>query len=81
MINNKEKKSTAPKSSDVLILFATVADTTWRLFIPTLGGVILGLWLDRSMQVRPIWTIIGVICGTMVSLVLVYLQLKGVKRK
>lgn len=81
MTKNKDKKSTIPKSGDVLILFATVADTTWRLFVPTLGGVLLGIWMDRTTNNRPVWTIIGVICGTMVSLGLVYLQLKGVKRK
>lgn len=81
MKKNEEQKSTMPKSSDVLLLFATVADTTWRLFVPTLGGVVLGIWLDQTIQTRPLWTIIGVICGTIVSLGLVYLQLKGVKRR
>jgi F0F1-type ATP synthase assembly protein I len=77
----KKEKATLPKSSDILLLFATVADTTWRLFVPTLGGVLLGIWADQTVGSRPLWTIVGVICGTIVSLYLVYEQLQGVNKK
>jgi F0F1-type ATP synthase assembly protein I len=75
---SKKEKTTMPKSSDVLLLFTTAADTTWRLFVPTVGGVALGMWADKTAGSRPLWTIVGVICGTMVSLSLVYIQLKKV---
>ncbi len=75
---NKEENK-MPSSADTLLLFATVADTTWRLFVPTLGGVGLGLWLDHLYTTKPLATLIGVICGTIVSLYLVYRQLQGVK--
>lgn len=70
-----------PKSKDALIIFGTVADTTWRLFIPTIGFLSLGIWADTSYQTRPLWTLLGVSCGTIISLYLVYQQLKGVKKQ
>ena len=81
MYMSKRKKSTTPTSKDVLLIFGTVADTTWRLFVPTLGGVLLGIWADKTYLTRPLWTILGVSCGTIISLYLVYKQLQGVKNK
>ncbi len=76
----KAKKQTLPKTGDVLVLFGTLADTTWRLFIPTLGGTILGLWGDHSFDTKPWLTISGVVIGAILSLSLIIVQLKGIKK-
>ena len=63
-----------------MIIIATALDTTWRLFAPTLGGVFLGIWLDSMFRTAPIWTIICLILGTILSTVLVLRQLKNVRK-
>lgn len=69
-----------PSANDVLVLFSTVADTTWRMFVPTLLGLALGLWADSTFYTKPLFTLIGVIVGVIVCLGLIYVQMKGVKK-
>lgn len=70
----------APSSTTVLLLVGTVADTTWRLFVPTIGGTILGIWLDHTFDTRPWATVVCVIIGTAISLGLIYLQIRKVQK-
>lgn len=79
-MSGKAKKDTTPKASDVLVLFGTVADTTWRMFVPTLVGLALGLWADSTYDTKPLWTLVGVILGVIVCLGLIFVQLRGVKK-
>ena len=81
MAEKDKEENQLPSAKDALVIFGTIADTTWRLFVPTLGGVVFGLWLDNTYGYKPLATIIGVICGTILSLYLVYRQLQGVKPK
>jgi Putative F0F1-ATPase subunit Ca2+/Mg2+ transporter len=69
----------APSPRIVIMLFATVADTTWRLFFPTIGGVVLGIWLDHKYETTPLLTILGVTLGTALSFMLIYMQIRKVK--
>lgn len=61
-----------------LLLFATVADTTWRMFVPILGLMLLGLWVDNSNATKPLYTFIGLGAGVLVAVALVWLQIKQV---
>lgn len=58
----------------------TALDTTWRAFIPTLGGVFLGIGLDHLFGIAPIATIICLIVGTALSILLIAKQLRDVRR-
>ncbi len=80
-MSGKAKKDTTPKASDVLVLFGTVADTTWRMFVPTLLGLALGIWADSAFDTKPLFTLTGVILGVVVCLGLIYAQMKGVDKK
>ncbi len=79
-MSGKEKKDTTPKANDVLVLFSTVADTTWRMFVPTLVGLALGIWADSTFDTKPLWTLVGVFVGVAVCLGLIYIQMKGVEK-
>lgn len=79
-MSGKAKKDTTPKAQDVLVLFGTVADTTWRMFVPTLAGLALGLWADSAFGTKPLFTLAGVILGVVVCLGLIYIQMKGVDK-
>lgn len=80
-MSGKAKKDTTPKANDVLVLFGTVADTTWRMFVPTLVGLALGIWADSAFDTKPLFTLTGVILGVVVCLGLIYAQMKGVDKK
>ena len=65
-----------PEKSAALILFAVAADTTWRMFVPTLGGTLLGLWLDSVNKTEPLYGIIGLALGIVITALLVRQQYK-----
>ncbi len=66
-----------PKPSTV-ILMLTIADTTWRLFVPSVGLTILGLLLDRQYSTKPWIMIVGIIIGVAAAVLLVRMQIKKV---
>lgn len=67
-----------PKQSTVLLLL-TIADTTWRTFIPTVGFTVLGLVVDKLLGTKPWLMILGIIAGTALAVWLVRQQMKKVK--
>jgi F0F1-type ATP synthase assembly protein I len=67
------------RSASVLLL-ATALDTTWRAFIPTIGGTFLGIWIDHSFTIAPMGTIICLITGTALSAFLITKQIRDVRK-
>lgn len=65
-----------PSKSQVIFMFGTMADTTWRMFIPIIGLTVGGVWVDRTYGTKPFVTIIGIIVGTAIAAYLVRLQFK-----
>jgi len=78
--NNGDDKNVPPNSSTVILLLLTMADTTWRLFVPTVGLTVLGLVLDKQFVTMPWLMIAGIILGAGLAVLLVKLQLKKVKK-
>jgi len=75
-------RTTKPQSnlSGPMLIFMTALDTTWRVFIPTLGGVFLGIGLDSLLNIAPIATIVCLILGTGASVALIAKQLHDVRK-
>lgn len=67
---------TPPSRSTVVLLFTIAADTTWRMFVPIIGGTVLGIWADKTYVSKPWATIIGVSVGVVIAALLVRNQLK-----
>lgn len=65
-------------SDDVSPIFAlaTIADTTWRLFVPSIGLLLLGVFLDSYFSTKPWLMIVGLILGVFLSIMLVVLQIR-----
>lgn len=63
-----------PEKSAALILFSIAADTTWRMFVPTLGGTLIGLWLDGIFKTEPWCGIGGLAIGIVITALLVRQQ-------
>lgn len=63
-----------------MLIFVTALDTTWRAFLPTIGGVFLGIGLDHLWNIAPIATIVCLVLGTITSAVLIIKQLSDVRK-
>lgn len=61
------------------VILITSLDTTWRMFVPMLGGVFAGLGLDTLFSTKPIFTIICLVLGVVLSGTLIYRQLNNVR--
>jgi len=77
----KAEKQTLPKSGDVLVLFGTIADTTWRMFVPVIGLMLLGGTADQQFATKPLFALVGVILGSIIAGWLVIKQLHTIKTK
>jgi hypothetical protein len=77
--HDDDKQSTPPDTSTVILLLTTIGDTTWRMFVPTIGLLILGLLADKWLHTKPWIMIAGLALGSYLSYVLVKRQIKRVK--
>lgn len=75
MSNDKSGKSDQPSSPKKFII-GTIGDTTWRMFTPTLLGIIGGYYLDEHFGTAP-WILLGgVLFGAIMAGLLVWRQLQ-----
>ena len=77
--NHRDDNKTPPDKSTVILLLGDIGDTTWRMFVPTIGLTVLGLFADKQLQTTPWLMTAGIIIGTVLAGVLVRRQLKKVK--
>ena len=75
-----DKKPTPPDASTVILLLTTIGDTTWRMFIPTIGLTVLGLLADKSFHTTPWLMSVGIVTGSYIAYVLVKRQMKKVQK-
>lgn len=62
-----------------LVFLATMADTTWRMFVPTVGMTLLGVWVDAWLHTKPWMMFLGIVLGIAAVIVLVARQIKQLK--
>lgn len=79
--NPKQPSQTTkqPKSASMLLI-VTALDTTWRAFLPTIGGTFLGIGLDHLFNIAPVATIICLILGAAASALLIAKQIRDVRK-
>lgn len=70
-----------PKQSTVLLLLGTIADTTWRMFVPIVGLLLLGVWIDKTYDTLPWAMIVLLIIGILIAGELIRRQLNTVNKK
>lgn len=68
-------------SGAMMILARTMIGTMWRMFLPTIGLTLLGLWLDNVSGMKMRWLLAGIISGAIISLILVALQIAKIKQQ
>lgn len=74
--NIKSKSPTPPGRSAVVLLLADIASTTWRMFVPTVGGMSVGYFADKAYDTKPWLFVAGLVLGIVVAALLVTSQLK-----
>jgi ATP synthase protein I len=77
--NSRDGSGKPPKSSTVILLM-TALDTTWRMFVPVIGLLLLGLLADQAFATKPWLMIAGLLVGICLAVVLVAQQFKKVKQ-
>jgi len=68
-------------SGAMMILARTMIGTMWRMFLPTIGLTLLGLWLDNVSRMKMRWLLAGIISGAIISVILVALQIAKIKQQ
>jgi len=59
------QKSPPERGSTVVLL--AIADTTWRMFVPSIGCTFLGIWCDNKWGTSPWMLFAGVILGFFIA--------------
>ena len=77
--NDGDKTPVPIDPSTVAMLVGTIGDTTWRMFVPTIGMTILGLLVDKWLHTTPWIMIAGIAIGIWLAYLLVKRQLKKVQ--
>jgi hypothetical protein len=70
-----------PNRGTAILMFATIADTTWRLFVPVFVLFGIGFYFDNEQQQKPIFGLIGAITGALLGFMLVRQQYRQIIRK
>ena len=68
-------------SGAMMILARTMIGTMWRMFLPTIGLTLLGLWLDNVSGMKMRWLLAGIISGAIISVIFVALQIAKIKQQ
>ncbi|MFZ2125072.1 MAG: hypothetical protein WA087_00765 [Candidatus Saccharimonadales bacterium] len=76
---SNDRATEEPQSAAILLLL-TVADTTWRMFLPTVGGAIVGIILDNTYGTVAKWTVALIAAGIAITTLLIILQFRKLKR-
>lgn len=83
-MENKPPVSDGKKTPDadaVMVIFSTIGDTTWRMFVPSVGFTLLGVWADAQLGTKPWLMLAGIVLGFVGAILLVRKQMSDVKRR
>lgn len=53
-----------------------MADTTWRMFVPTIGLLMVGRQLDTRFSTKPFLMVAGIVLGSLIAAYLVKAQIQ-----
>lgn len=70
-----------PDADTIAVILGTIGDTTWRMFVPSIGFTLLGVWADASFGTKPWLMAAGIAIGLLGAVLLVKNQLGGLKKK
>lgn len=74
---HKSDDSTVPSRSPVISIVTTIGDTTWRMFVPTIGLLLIGRSIDDEFGAKPLGMVLGIVTGSIIAGILVMRQLNN----
>lgn len=63
------------------VILTTIGDTTWRMFVPTVGFTLLGVWADAQFETKPWLMFGGIVLGFVGAFLLVRKQISDIKSR
>lgn len=69
-----------PAKSAAILLLGDIANTTWRMFVPTIGLLLLGTYIDSQLGTKPIALLVGAGLGFLLAIWLIIKQVKDVSQ-
>ena len=86
--DGKKNSQTADEPEALGTILATIGDTTWRMFVPSIGFTLLGVWADTRIltftgesATKPWFMVAGIIIGCLGAVLLVKKQLADIKTR
>jgi hypothetical protein len=64
-----------------VVMMKTIIGTTWRMFVPSIGLMLVGLWADLILHTKPWLMVAGIIVGLAASAGLIYQQIRFIKQR
>lgn len=77
----RDDKTTPPERSAVVLLLGDIGDTTWRMFVPTIGLALGGVYLDDIWGTKPWLMLVGAALGAGIAGLLIKQQLQRVNTR
>jgi F0F1-type ATP synthase assembly protein I len=77
---NKQKLPSLTTNQAAALLLMTILDTTWRAFVPPIAGTVIGVMIDNATGSAPLYTSIMIALGFATSILLVFLQLRKIRK-
>ena len=74
-----DKPPAKPAKSAAILLLGDIANTTWRMFVPTVGLLLLGVYIDDQFDTKPIALLIGAALGFILAIWLTIKQVKDLE--
>lgn len=75
---NSDDSPTPPNYSAVVLLLKDIGDTTWRMFLPTIGLAGIGYLVDERLSTTPWLFLLGFAIGCLITGLLIKNQLRKI---
>ncbi len=75
--DSQVSEGTETHRSPHLYLILSMMDTTWRMFVPTIGLLLVGVALDDRYGTKPWLMLLGTSLGALIAVYLVKRQLRS----
>ena len=79
--DGKKTSQTAGEPDAIGSILATIGDTTWRMFVPSVGFTLLGVWADAQLGTKPWLMVVGIVVGCTGAALLVKKQISGIESR
>ncbi len=72
--DNTPQSDSAPDA--LIVLIRDMADTTWRMFMPIVGLLLVGRYADSRWDTKPFMMLLGALLGAVIAAALIKRQLR-----